>query len=406
MFVVSRYRTKQIKVSFYQISKLLFAGYVVFSQAIRYTPFSNQKITTILLVLSVFFNILGTNRVFMGKYITWFAAFIIYALVTGAVVIVGQDPFVMSMRHLLEYFVSFYLIYSFSKEDRNIDFSVIVFIILAVAMSFFNLVMGEGINRITFSENLNVNTIAIVMMFAIGFVLYCFIREKVTIVGWAIGFSLIALFIYMILITVSKKAILGTGFLIGFWALWCTGKKSSNSPFRKLILFCVIMGGLYFGYDLFVKYMPTQYEYLLLRMSQLAEGSSSDKRRELIIQGFEVFSRYPIIGVGLNNFRFYTSYNTYSHCFYSELFACTGLFGASLFFIPFFTGVKSALKRFFEEKDMIVKNQIRFIIAILICLMGTSIAQIIFYEYELIFILGVICASKCIERTSIIGGNR
>jgi len=268
---------------------------------------------------------------------------------------------------------------------------------LAIVMSILNLTMGQGINRITFSENLNVNTIAIVMMFGIGFVLYNLIRDETKLYNWIAGFAAIALFAYMILITVSKKAILGAGFLILFWALWCSGKDNTKGRVRKVVIFVLVLAALYYGYELFVKYMPTQYEYLLIRMGQLSEGTSSNKRRELIVQGFQVFAQNPVFGVGLNNFRYHTFYNTYSHCFYSELFACLGICGVLIFFIPFFSGIASMIKRLTRTNSLIIKNKIKYIMAILVCLMGTSIAQIIFYEYELIYILGVICASKCID---------
>src|SRR5690606_28195676 len=50
-------------------------------------------------------------------------------------------------------------------------------------------------------------------------------------------------------------------------------------------------------------------------------------RFDLIIEGFEIFSKQPLFGHGLENYRFLNSHETYAHNNYIELLVSVGVLG-------------------------------------------------------------------------------
>ena len=60
-------------------------------------------------------------------------------------------------------------------------------------------------------------------------------------------------------------------------------------------------------------------------------GNSIDERVSMISNGLEVISEYPIVGVGLDNFRTVTGAGTYAHSNLVEIAVSTGLIGFTIY---------------------------------------------------------------------------
>ena len=72
--------------------------------------------------------------------------------------------------------------------------------------------------------------------------------------------------------------------------------------------------------------------YIFKRFSTFFDESSNSTRINMIREGFQLLSASPIIGVGLGNYTYASSFGTYSHNTIAEAFATTGLLGASIYF--------------------------------------------------------------------------
>jgi len=108
-----------------------------------------------------------------------------------------------------------------------------------------------------------------------------------------------------------------------------------------------------------------------------------------------VFAAHPLMGVGLNNYRFYSKYGLYSHCTYTELLSCCGIIG-SFFFILFCIALFSAIRK--ADRCLRQTTEIRNLhlsLAIVCAFVGFT--QIFFYESHLMYMLTFLYASSRVK---------
>ena len=124
-------------------------------------------------------------------------------------------------------------------------------------------------------------------------------------------------------------------------------------------------------------------------MSGLYVGESDQARIEMIKEGLLIFVSHPIFGVGFNNARYYISYATYTHCFYAEMLACTGIIGTILFgyamIRPWAIIVKT--RRRIRLRDSLQNTKIIYIVFLLL-----NFTQIAFYAQNLMYVFSVFSA--------------
>ncbi len=126
----------------------------------------------------------------------------------------------------------------------------------------------------------------------------------------------------------SRSGFLGFVVIMGFWYCLFYFKLTFKKPLLALFVTVLMIGfGVYV-----VKHLA--YTTLLKRLTQIkaiTQGAGDVSRIELIKKGIKVAAANPILGVGLNNFRFYTG-DLYAHNNYIEILADTGLPGAALYY--------------------------------------------------------------------------
>ena len=143
----------------------------------------------------------------------------------------------------------------------------------------------------------------------------------------------IILALYIIFLTVSKKAIILAPLLL----LASFSIKKVN--IKNILLFVLI---LFVSYEIFIRYadftyIGEMYELFIKRFSGLIEvligvggDASSSEREHLITAALNVFSGNPLFGIGLNNFRLL--HGIYAHNNYLELLSGVGIIGMMLFY--------------------------------------------------------------------------
>ena len=87
-------------------------------------------------------------------------------------------------------------------------------------------------------------------------------------------------------------------------------------------------------------------------LAERAKGNiTEDNRYELILLAIAIGFQNPIFGVGPANFAQYNEWDAFSHCTYTELFACCGFPALILFLIIIFIFTSSQLSRYKKYKD-------------------------------------------------------
>lgn len=382
------------KIKSITISKFLFVFYVLYSNVLSYSAFVIKGLSTILLILALLFQIYNNKyRIYKERSFVTFIFFFLYIVLSGLIVSVDRNRMLQTAISFLEYLGSYYLVISYTKEDNKVDFPINVFILQGLVAAIVMILRGISGARVSISDNVNPNIIAVTLAFSIAFVLYEIIEHKKTAFIISIAIIAVLILIFAILLTVSKKAIISGIVLIVLWILCCyktTFKKVK--PVFKLILFLSIVAVCIVAVIWYSSNYAAQIEYVQYRMSQIGTSMSSVERVQLFKEGIDIFLKNPILGVGFNNVRFYTSFSTYTHCLYSEVLAATGVLGTVIFFyaIVFLWNKLIHLNKIHYKKESLYSVRHIYMIIIFFVLMLISITQIVFYMYNLMYILAII----------------
>jgi O-antigen ligase len=178
----------------------------------------------------------------------------------------------------------------------------------------------------------NANTAALycLAVFWAGFTWLFHVRDKSILKIIIIPGLLLALMVT--LYSGSRKGLLGLG-LLSMGVAWVTLKLFGTNHFRRALIGLSILVAMAFLFK-FLYHSPFFY-----RLQGMFEGeSSSNVRSELFRQAIAIWSgsvRNLVVGIGINNFKFYNDYFAYSHSTISETLVSTGIIGFTLYFTGF-----------------------------------------------------------------------
>lgn len=172
----------------------------------------------------------------------------------------------------------------------------------------------------------------------------------------------IFLSIFMIFLTVSKKAIILAPLLL------LSTISFKNIKIKNIL---ILLSTLLIVFELLILYIDpellnTIYDLLVKRFSglmDLIEGKTGDAssvdRKKLLVNGLDAFANNPLFGNGVNNFRLF--FGKYAHNNYIELLVGVGLFGTVLFYSIYVFIIRniykmnaSILKRYFSTMILIL----------------------------------------------------
>lgn len=225
------------------------------------------------------------------------------------------------------------------------------------------------------------NILGIALSFMI---IFCVLYYKVFHCSKAI-LLLIIPFGFIILLTGSKKSLLNIAVMI-IAVMWYFGRK--NSKITRLAAGLLV---LLIGYEAIMN-VPVLYnaigerfEGLLNVLSNESGDKSSATRLWLWGEGIRIFKTSPIIGIGLDAFRYANRINYYAHNNYLEVGCDLGIIGLLLYYwYPIHVFFKS-------HKAIILDLRYSFIVVFFICLLVNDTACVSYYDdFVHIFVAGVI----------------
>lgn len=242
---------------------------------------------------------------------------------------------------LISILVTFYPFYVFynKKGDINLILKPIMWAGLLVAIYTF---MYYGVSTIISlvnsgsrlpSEFANSNTIGMSVSMAIVIAFYYFLTD-----GISVSTILAIPGIVVVAVSGSRKAFVML--LIGIVLLYVLHSFEQKN-FKGIIY---ILGGIII-LTVAVSFLEDSqlFSNILMRMEGLIASitgsgkvdNSTKLRNEYVELGFELFKTNPLVGIGIDNAKFYTIYKHYLHNNYIELLADGGIIGIIVFYLTY-----------------------------------------------------------------------
>lgn len=190
-------------------------------------------------------------------------------------------------------------------------------------------------------------------------------------------YFLIIIFSIFSLISGSKKQI--------FILLITIGAKLilKSKSFKQLLKNIILMLGI-FGIIFYLVYkIPILYDAIGYRMETFINSMCTNKievedlstmtRKQFIKEAYNIFIKNPIIGVGIDSFKYYNSVQfTWAENNFLELLADLGVLGMVIYYLPHLKITKSLLIQYKRKNKFFEMNFILFLILIFIDLTMVS----------------------------------
>ncbi len=248
-----------------------------------------------------------------------------------------------------------------SLKSLQLFFIIINLIVLYNIMIIFNLknsfikgiLIGSFVNYVLFMDIIpvpfetmeswryigttgNPNELAVIMLISM-FVSIIYLIDNNNKKNWFYYYQYVNLLfaMYTIFLTVSKKGIVfGLILLLFYIAISLKNKKGIVG-----IIILATFASLIFYFFADMEQINYYLERTTSRFTEFSSESrfgSTEHRRRLLEFGLMVFQDNPLFGYGLNNFRYLSENNYYSHNNFIELLVGVGLIGFSLFYYIYF----------------------------------------------------------------------
>ena len=335
---------------------------------------------TALVAVSTAFYIDGRcwSEICLPHGIKWWFFFGAYSAITGIVIAADKSILTSSLITYFSFLFVLACIVFLIKGEGNMQWLLRQLVFITILCALYTIFKGSdyynGIIVRTMGPHNNPNTLGVLMVFGSFSLLYL---SKPQIKTMLRNVVLLALFLYIIILTGSKKALLSEGILICIW-VWgfFKGMRQSERLFNRMcayFLVAICCGAV-------VYYFMTYYinTSSFIRMQSLSSSGSTSSRMEMYKEAFVLFKTSPILGIGYNQFRVLSNFGSYSHATYSELIANSGIMGTIIFMYPILiTGKKILVGRACDS---------RYIKAMLLALYVVEIflgaMNIFFYEFS------------------------
>lgn len=392
-------------ISSLQLAKWSACIYVIVSKALIPLGYLNGIIQLIVLVLSTLMTVyMDRGKLRLNRFLVVEFVFIAITTVTSLLFAKSQSWVISSVQTLLYGFLFGYSVTRISTEEKSVDWFIKSWVVAGVIIVGYIFITGGysfgRLIRITAREGMNPNTLGVYLMFAVWAVLYLMsikLREKKSVIPSVItGIVFIALFLYVIIGTGSRKSFIASLLVILFWAVFAMIPTFREiSIWKRLSSFVIAGAVIFFVYYRFGSTFSRISTTLTTRMQMISGENITDMHRfDLITDALRVFGQHPVFGVGWNNYRLYSFSSQYSHCTFVEVLACTGVIGSVFAYLLWGMMIS---RIWTSVRHMINKTVGVNMIALLLVFLFINVVQIMYYNSSLLMIMHLLVAFALVQ---------
>ena len=377
---------------FIKICKFFVGIYLLYNMWYSQIWGANQLFLYVSVGFSIFFMFLDAVFVMkkfnIGKInpiIAMYIVYGVYAILTGMIVSIDKHEFFSSVFTYISFtlvvFVFWYISFRTQKTKWILDLIYVLALLCALTTIFNGQPYNNGVIVTTMGEYNNPNTLGVLMVFGIFATV---IQKESFEKHFVLKYTSIFAFLYVILLTGSRKALFaGIGLFI-FWLIeYFIEKKKERLSLKSLAIIMTVLLSVLgaMGYVVNIYVGTSGFERLLMFFE---EGGTST-RLQLMDMAVQYWKTSPIFGIGLDQFKILNPYGYYSHSTYAEILACTGIIGCLLFFIPLIKILLIAVKKSFRHRADLYKMRVCLLMLGVELFLG--IGQIFIYSISHMLIL-------------------
>lgn len=305
----------------------------------------------------------------------WWLVFAVFIFSTGYFIAADRFLLIDSVISYIQTLIMMIYIIDVSAQEKSVDFFIKVLIILGLIMSINLIFFGyDRYGQIMISELSNPNSDGLTVLFCLSALL---LITKVK-MDWKLLISilLIFLFSYAVILTSSRKSFASVIFMVVVWYFLVFRDYMRKYSFGKRLF--IIFGVLTLFGVVIINFFPIFLDsHLYYRLTE-GVGYEGDELRLLMYKtAYENFRSHPLIGIGYNQFRVY--FGTYSHSTYAEIISNSGIIGTILYFVPYGIIVLKLMQVVLYSKDVIVSNQAKLFLILMVLLVILGFGVIHFY---------------------------
>jgi O-antigen ligase len=277
------------------------------------------------------------------------------------------------------------LLFIFFRENKSIKSEEVLLRGLKIGgiiLIFLSLLFGQGLfsgKDISLGGNItdNRNDFGYLLLFGFigNFYYYLKTRSNRKRILYLVIIFMLA---FLIISTTSRKMFIGlvVFLVIAFWYNY------SKSLFRKASVI------FYLALVIMVLALSIQFVLFQTRVGErltdtyyndtekgIAFENRFANRGVFYVEGLEIATNNPIIGIGLDNFRFYSSTSMPSHSDYMEILSGTGLVGFILYFLVYFIAIRKILKKMKFDRNSADRIKASVLYAALISILVVALGK-------------------------------
>lgn len=387
-------RAGNLTLSIATLSKYMAVLYIIVSKAFVPLGMISGSIRLALLLLLTLITLFSENMRLKGNVLLKIEfVLIVVTSLSGFIVATNKNYVLDTVQSLLYDLLFGYCVYRISVKEKSIDWFALAWVVSGLILVGYVFITGGysvgKLSRLSINESTNVNTVGVFIAFAIWCVLYLMSNRKISVLHLVGGTIIIALFLYFIIQTASRKSLIASLFLIIFWIVFALHPHLKRmSVGRRLAIITFFLTAVWFIYYRFGSEFARVSASMSYRMQMLLEENITDMHRfDLIIDACKVFFEHPFFGVGWNNYRYYSFSGQYAHNTYVEVLACTGILGSSFAYAMWWVQIKSILV---SVKNRIGRVQIANIISLFLVLVFIDAVQIMYYNSTLLMVMNLL----------------
>ena len=275
------------------------------------------------------------NRLSMPPEVVVYFGWIIWSI-GGLSSAVDMDLYLQTLKTVIQIGILIFLVASITALRRNLSTAMLAIMIGGTIVAISTFYTGEfqeipSINAKARAAGMteNANEFAYVLLFVA--IASAYFAKRKSSLWWRFFIVAASLMSFVgILYSGSRKGFLSLLVFIFLWWLFCRERRAAANPLKGMLILFLLLGGIY----LCVDYVISD-TYLGQRLQDL-DNSGDENRLQMYKDGFEMIVSHPIFGVGLNNYKVFSTSGLYSHSDYIEVASNTGLIGFILYFSIYF----------------------------------------------------------------------